>query len=341
MVRSGFRQGEVEFDLEFPEKGAEFSGDGHDAFTVANAAGAKMPVALAKPLLHPPGKGFNFVGLAVLSFGELRADLGFAPVGLGAFAEHPTCVTVAAFGDAALSAFVTGRFFTRNQAKEGHELSGAFETTEVTDFTDDGHGSDFLESLAGHQGLHDRSPLPIRENMFEFFFEGLNTLEAAVDGLKVAFEHEALGGIRESEVAEIAHVGRSPFGCFIVTITVAKKEGAEPLLGPGKVIGGVGASPTEVANGFIKCRRNPDFGEVAIAEEFGDFLGIAFIGFDLLVGFTFRFGRGHDNAVDLELAESTSEDKTGWSSFVANFEVLDFESKFRRESSESSFGSEI
>lgn len=250
-------------------------------------------------------------------------------------------MSVAAFGDGALATFVAGRFLAGNQSEEGHELTWAFEATEITQFADDGHGGDFLESFAGHEGFDDGTPLPIGENLFEFFFEGLDAFEAAVDGLEVSFQNERLGGIREGEVTEVAHVGAGPLGLLVVSKAVAQEEGIESLFGAGEVIRSIGASAAEVAHGFIQSGRDADFGEVAVAEEFCDLLGIAFVGLDFFVGFALCLGGRHDDAIDLELPESSSEDEAGGAGFVADLEVLEFDAEFFGESTQGAFGGEV
>jgi hypothetical protein len=42
------------------------------------------------------------------------------------------------------------------------------------------------------------------------------------------------------------------------------------LLGPAEIIAGIGSGATDIPHGFIKSWRNPHFGEVTIAEKFGN-----------------------------------------------------------------------
>jgi len=192
----GFRKWELKLCLEFPDKAAEFAGNGDDAFAIAQASGSETCVSFGKALLHAPGEGFDLVGLTFLSFGEGCADFWGASVSLGRFAEHPAGVAVTAFGDGSLTPFVATGFFTGDESKEGHELAGALKTTKVTEFADDGHGGDFLESFAGHEGFDNGFPFPVVEDLFHFVFEELDLFQAGVDGLKVAFEDDGLSGIR-------------------------------------------------------------------------------------------------------------------------------------------------
>lgn len=75
--------------------------------------------------------------------------------------------------------------------------------------------------------------------------------------------------------------------------------------------------------------------------EFGDFLGVALVCLDLLVGFALGLGRRHDDAVDLELTETTGENKSGGTGFVAHVEILEFDTEFLGEGSKGSFDREI
>lgn len=68
--------------MKFPDEGAEFTGDGDDAFAVADSAGPEVAVAFTQAFLHAPGEGFDFVGLTVLALGECGADFGLPSVGL-------------------------------------------------------------------------------------------------------------------------------------------------------------------------------------------------------------------------------------------------------------------
>ena len=56
----------MEFDLEFPNEGAEFTGNGDDAFRVADSTCTKAAVAFAETFLHAPGEDFDFLALSVL-----------------------------------------------------------------------------------------------------------------------------------------------------------------------------------------------------------------------------------------------------------------------------------
>ena len=65
----------------------------------------------------------------------------------------------------------------------------------------------------------------------------------------------------------------------------AKKKGVEALFATREVVGSIGACATKVSNSLIKNRRNADRSDVAITKEFGNELGVAFIGFDTIAGF--------------------------------------------------------
>lgn len=63
--------------------------------------------ARVEPILRLPTDVGDSAGLALLSAGEFLADLGRGGIMLGAFDQEPAGVGVAAFGEAALTAFVT------------------------------------------------------------------------------------------------------------------------------------------------------------------------------------------------------------------------------------------
>ena len=88
--------GKVEFDLEFPDEGGKFSGNGDDAFAVTNAARSETSVSFGEALLDAPRESFDFVGLSILPFGKGGADFWFSAVSLSAFTKHPAGVIVAA-----------------------------------------------------------------------------------------------------------------------------------------------------------------------------------------------------------------------------------------------------
>ena len=50
-----FGHGQVEFVLEFPDKGTEFPGNGDDSFVFAFAPCFEFHVAFMESILHPPG----------------------------------------------------------------------------------------------------------------------------------------------------------------------------------------------------------------------------------------------------------------------------------------------
>ena len=242
---------------------------------------------------------------------------------LSAFDKHPSGVTVTAFGDRALSSFGTATVFPWDETEEGHELSRMLETAQVSEFANDGHGGDFLEPFAGHESLNDGLPFPGIEDGLHVFFEAFDAIDAGVDGLEVFFQDNLVRLIGEREFAEITHVRGGPFGFARVVEAVAKKEGVEALFGTSEIVTGVGPSPAEIADSFIESRGNANLSDVAIAEELGDVLSIAFVGLDLVVRFAIGFGRSHDDTVDLELTKAPGEDEASGTGFIADVKILE------------------
>lgn len=115
-LRAG--DGEVEFDLQFPNERGEFAGDGDDGFVFVFAAGLEFDIAFVEAVLHPPGEFLNLLALSLLAGGEPAADLGGLSEVLGAFHKHPAAVAVAAFGDGSLSVFGATGVFPRNEPEE-------------------------------------------------------------------------------------------------------------------------------------------------------------------------------------------------------------------------------
>ncbi len=87
-----------------------------------------------------------------------------------------------------------------------------------------------------------------------------------VDGGEVVFEDLVVRGTGEGEVTEVVHVGLRPVGLAGVVVSEATEEGEEASFGASEIVNRVGASPAEVANGFISGIGNVDGDEVIGAE---------------------------------------------------------------------------
>ena len=110
--------GQLEFDLEFPDERGEFAGNGNNGFVFIFTPGLEFDVTFVKAVLHSPGEFFDFAALADLPRGEPAADLGGFPEMLGAFHEHPATMAVAAFGDGALPVFGAAGVLSGNEPEE-------------------------------------------------------------------------------------------------------------------------------------------------------------------------------------------------------------------------------
>ena len=102
--------------------------------------------------------------------------------------------------------------------------------------------------------------------------------------------------VGQDQFTEVAHVRRAPTGALAGAVTVAQQEGLEPLLGAREVIGGIGAGAAHITDGFVAGRRNADRSEIPVAEELGEFLGVALVGPDLLVGLALGLGGSDHDA---------------------------------------------
>ena len=176
--------------------------------------------------------------------------------------------------------------------------------------------------------------------MFHAVDEAGNAFDAGVNGLHVFLENELVGIVRHDEFAQVAHVGGGPFTFPGVVESVAQEEGVETLFGAGEVVAGIGTGATGVAHGLVKSWGNPDFGDVAVAEESGDLAGVALVGFDFLIGFALGLGRRHEDAVESVADQSAGEDETGGTCFVTDLEGGELDTEFFGEFAQSSFGGE-
>ena len=123
--------------------------------------------------------------------------------------------------------------------------------------------------------------------------------------------------------------------------TVSQQEGVEPLFGAAEIVAGIRPGAADITNRFIQSRGDAYLGNVAIAEELGNVLGIAFIGLDLFVRFALGFGGGHDHTIDFELAQPPCEDESGGSGFITDMQIPELDFEFGSEFTQGSFGGEI
>lgn len=93
-------------------------------------------------------------------------------------------------------------------------------------------------------------------------------------------------------------------------------------------------------HGLVEHRGDPDFGDVAVAEEPGDLAGVALVGFDLLIGFALGLGWRHEDAVEPVADQAAGEDETGGTRFVADLEGGELDIEFFGEFAQGPFGGE-
>ena len=207
-------------------------------------------------VLHPPGEFFDFSALTCLSDTERATDLwGFAEM-LRTFNEHPSGVAVATFGDRTLLSFGSATLFAGDESEEAHELAWMLEAAEVSEFADDGHGSDFLETFAGHECIDGGFPFPGFQDGFHVFFEAFDPVDAAVDGLEVFFEDDLVSLIGKCEFTEITHVCRCPFGFARVVEAVSKEEGVEALFGTSEIVTSIRSGSADITDGLFFLRQD-------------------------------------------------------------------------------------
>lgn len=265
-----------------------------------------------------PGRG------VFLALGKLGADFGWNPVVGGLFDEDPAGVGIAAFGDAAPALLVSTGVFGGDESEEGHQFFRVFEAAEGSNFGDGDHGGDEFESFEGHEGVDEGFALPVVEELEHGFFKFGDAFVMEVDGGDVVFEDAIVGGIGKGEVAEVAQVGLGPVGLAVVVEAESAEQGEESCLCAAKIIDGIGAGAAEISDGLVHAVGNVDGDEVVGAEVFGEFHGVAFVGFDPVAGFNGNERGRDDFAPDAHLEETSRDPKSASAGFVANVEVGEF-----------------
>lgn len=293
-----------------------------------------------------PGRG------VFLALGKLGADFGWNPVVGGLFDEDPAGVGIAAFGDAAPALLVSTGVFGGDESEEGHQFFRVFEAAEGSNLTrsrlpsahpsgfgsafvqntsrpsvlfgDGDHGGDEFESFEGHEGVDEGFALPVVEELEHGFFKFGDAFVMEVDGGDVVFEDAIVGGIGKGEVAEVAQVGLGPVGLAVVVEAESAEQGEESCLCAAKIIDGIGAGAAEISDGLVHAVGNVDGDEVVGAEVFGEFHGVAFVGFDPVAGFNGNERGRDDFAPDAHLEETSRDPKSASAGFVANVEVGEF-----------------
>jgi len=195
------------------------------------------------------------------------------------------------------------------------------ESTEGSDFGDGDHGGDEFEAFEGHEGVDEGFALPVLEELEHFGFEFDDALDVEVNGGEVVFEDAVVGGVREFESAKVVHVGLGPVGFASVVVTKAPEHGEEAGLGAAEVVDGISTSAAEVANGLVSGVGNVDGDEVVGAEVFGEFHGVAFVGFNAVARFGGDEGRGDDFTADAHLEKAPGDPEAASAGFVAKVEV--------------------
>jgi len=265
-----------------------------------------------------PGRG------VFLALGKLGADFGWNPVVGGLFDEDPAGVGIAAFGDAAPALLVSTGVFGGDESEEGHQFFRVFEAAEGSNFGDGDHGGDEFESFEGYEGVDEGFALPVVEELEHGFFKFGDAFVMEVDGGDVVFEDAIVGGIGKGEVAEVAQVGLGPVGLAVVVEAESAEQGEESCLCAAKIIDGIGAGAAEISDGLVHAVGNVDGDEVVGAEVFGEFHGVAFVGFDPVAGFNGNERGRDDFAPDAHLEETSRDPKSASAGFVANVEVGEF-----------------
>ncbi len=138
-----------------PQKASQLTGNGHDHLVGMCASGQQASRALAQPHVGLPAAGLDELGLCFESALEMATDLSRIPIGPGAFAERPTCMRIARFGNGTRPASFARGIFRGNQPQEFHALSGIIAARQVAECGHRGDGHKELHPPQGLQGFDD------------------------------------------------------------------------------------------------------------------------------------------------------------------------------------------
>ena len=142
-----------------------------------------------------------------------------------------------------------------------------------------------------------------------------------VDEGEVVLEDDVVGAVGHFEAAQVVHVGLVPVGLSIVSVTEAAEQGEEACARTAQVVDSIGAAAAKVADGFVHAVRDIDGDEIVGAEAFGEFHGIALVGFDPVPGSGGDEGGGDDFAPHSHLQQPPCDPEAASARFVADVEI--------------------
>jgi hypothetical protein len=136
-----------------PDKAGQFSSDGAAGPVLMDTACGEATIALAKTKLSSPGDLAQGSRKMLLADLHLSSDACRMAVTPGRLDQHTPRVSVASASDTALGATLAARALTRYQAKEGHQLLGVGEATQIPKLCDQSEGADEVSASEAHQRL--------------------------------------------------------------------------------------------------------------------------------------------------------------------------------------------
>ena len=113
------------------------------------------------------------------------------------------------------------------------------------------YGGHQLKAAEGHEGVDGGFESPLLQAGQQRDFNALDPIVSGIDALEILFEDGFHGGMGQDQLAQVAHVRRTPVGLALVTVAVAQQEALEPLAAATVIIDGVGAGAAQIADGFI------------------------------------------------------------------------------------------
>lgn len=141
-----------------------------------------------------------------------------------------------------------------------------------------------------------------------------------MDAALVFFIDELLVGKGKALVREPAPVHPAPYGLSRIPTVVPQQEALQRVLRRDKILFRLPARPHHVADRLMRLVRHPDGGEFTGAQQPGQRLRIAAVGFYTIIRPTRHGGRRDHDAVDPEALQKTIDHEPAWAGLVADLQ---------------------
>ena len=194
------------------------------------------------------------------------------------------------------------------------------EAVEVAQFGHQGGGVEQRHAAQGHQGPHGRFPAPAGHGPLNLLVVTFQPRGGIRDDVEHLLEDDLLGREGQFDFGQVTQVSRGPRGFAAVTQVMTQQEHLELLTGAVLGFSHLEAGANQVPNGLILGIGHVDAGQLAGAEQAGQLLGIAAVGFDPVAGFARHFGGGHDDAGITQPTDEAAEGIASRTGFVTELE---------------------